>query len=560
MRRFRPLFAFWLALFMLSVNAPMAWAAFTASAVIEVQTGGSDSTGVGVFDPGVAGMDATASVASANTSAPVVTVNGEAAGDVNMWFYLKSATSSLPGWYKISSVDTTNHKYTINATIGSAVLANGTLNTVTGCCSTGTTLSSVTWAVDYSQTTGNITTGTASSSTTTLTATTAIFRKPMVGNGVTNGTAWRVITAYTSTTVVTVDSAPAWTSQSISIGGALASPAQAWSLAVNRTSPNSNRIWVKAGSGYSTAANIAANKDSVTMQGYSSIRGDSGRATITATTGCTIIIAASQFNCYFRNLILDCGSSVANTGITVSSNEVNIQNVWVKNFLVAGFALGTSSTCEIVDCEMSASQSGATAGITGSATNLKISGCYIHGNLCPASTLSGNAQTWTNNIIYSNTGTSSDGLTLAGSYGHQITNNTFYGNGRDGIRLQNYQAGTVIRNNIFVSNGASTAGYGINCSNAQMQGSPIFNYNAFFGNATGLMNQINTGANDVTLGADPVTNAAGGNFKLNNNATGGRLSRHAGIPGTPPGLSATKGYLDIGAVQHSDLVVNRGGR
>src|SRR5882724_881282 len=98
--------------------------AFTASAILEVESGASDTTGVGVFDPGVTGMDATASVASANTSAPVVTVNGEAAGDVNMWFYLKSGTSSIPGWYQITAVDTTNHKYTLNAAIGAAVLAN----------------------------------------------------------------------------------------------------------------------------------------------------------------------------------------------------------------------------------------------------------------------------------------------------------------------------------------------------------------------------------------------------------------------------------------------------
>lgn len=52
----------------------------------------------------------------------------------------------------------------------------------------------------------------------------------------------------------------------------------------------------------------------------------------------------------------------------------------------------------------------------------------------------------------------------------------------------------------------------------------------------------------ITLTADPFTNAAGGDFSLNNTAGGGALCRAAGI--SPVGQT---GFPDIGAVQHEDV-------
>jgi len=53
----------------------------------------------------------------------------------------------------------------------------------------------------------------------------------------------------------------------------------------------------------------------------------------------------------------------------------------------------------------------------------------------------------------------------------------------------------------------------------------------------------------ITLTADPFTNAAAGDFSLNNVAGGGALLRGLGFPGVFPG-GLTTGYLDVGAVQH----------
>lgn len=76
--------------------------------------------------------------------------------------------------------------------------------------------------VDYSQQNAAQATGIASSSGATVTATTSIFTSQMVGNLITDGTTWKEITAFTSATVVTVDSAPSWTAASVKVGGALA--------------------------------------------------------------------------------------------------------------------------------------------------------------------------------------------------------------------------------------------------------------------------------------------------------------------------------------------------
>ena len=79
----------------------------------------------------------------------------------------------------------------------------------------------------------------------------------------------------------------------------------------------------------------------------------------------------------------------------------------------------------------------------------------------------------------------------------------------------------------------------------------IAGYNAFGNNTSGARNNLPTETSDVTLTADPFTNAAGGNFALNNTVGGGAACRAAGIPGVFPG-GLTTGYIDIGAVQHQD--------
>jgi hypothetical protein len=108
----------------------------------------------------------------------------------------------------------------------------------------------------------------------------------------------------------------------------------------------------------------------------------------------------------------------------------------------------------------------------------------------------------------------------------------------------------TLANSIFWGNG----GYGADFAAATgaLSGRTRHNFgNAYGGNTSGSRNNLPAGIGDVTLTADPFTNAAGGDFSLNATAGGGAACREAGFPGAFPG-GTTTGYLDIGAVQHQD--------
>lgn len=142
----------------------------------------------------------------------------------------------------------------------------------------------------------------------------------------------------------------------------------------------------------------------------------------------------------------------------------------------------------------------------------------------------------------------------ANSYKANFNRVTIYGSTGSGISLTAAQDifNTSINNCVFDSNG----GYGITCAtgtqarNDRMK--PHWDYNAFRNNSSGARNAVGAGDHDVTLSADPFTNAGSGDFSLNNTAGGGAALRAAGFPGAYLG-GLTTGYLDIGAVQHQSV-------
>ncbi len=117
-----------------------------------------------------------------------------------------------------------------------------------------------------------------------------------------------------------------------------------------------------------------------------------------------------------------------------------------------------------------------------------------------------------------------------------VENCVFHDGGGDGIEVDfntYVQSDHIFRNNIFTEN----AGYGINIDAAGVdaEGVPgMFDYNAFRNNTSGNYNNATGGANDVTLTADPYTNASSGDFSLNDTAGGGAACRGAGFPGAMP--------------------------
>lgn len=135
-----------------------------------------------------------------------------------------------------------------------------------------------------------------------------------------------------------------------------------------------------------------------------------------------------------------------------------------------------------------------------------------------------------------------DGIQLTQGFGI-VAHNTIYHSGAStgsGIKLTTYQITThLVVNNVIVGYSGS-GGRGLNASYDQL----MHGYNMFYNNATNESSNdlfIDL-ANDVTPGAIPFVNAAGGNFALNAGLANG-------WPGTIFGPAGTTNYLDIGAVQ-----------
>jgi hypothetical protein len=538
----------------------------------EVQTGGSDSANAGGFDPANASMAADGAATVANTSAPVFTSASYnfTASDVNAWLFIQSGTNWTPGWYKIASV--ASNAATLSAAIGAAVLYDSTnktvlqnsASTVVG-CATVASPTSARWSVDYSQQAAvrtTLTAATAAGAGSTITD--ASIGKNWVGNNIrmtggTNVTTGVFNVLSTSTTTATLDRAVttgATSNAAGGMGGAVASLNGATSIAVG-----SNLIYMHSGS-YSLTANPSFNPGSVTptfggnnptrIVGYNALRGDllnstTGRPVLTASGSCSAPISVSATGWHFENLVIDCGSVAASTGITVSNSYCTVRNCWIKNFTVYGINFSGGSYHVVSSCEVSGGVAGATAGINDAGVGTRVRRCYVHGNACTGISIGGSAQAADFNLVCNNTGASSDGILT--QYSNQVTNNTSYGNGRDGIRCFQYDIGIIFQNNILVNNG----GYGINATFGGFPPVPECDNNAFYNNTSGTRFACGTGATDVILTGDPFTNAAGGDFSLNNTAGAGAACRAAGIPGTFPG-GLTTGKLDMGAVQHVDPV------
>lgn len=394
-----------------------------------------------------------------------------------------------------------------------------------------------------------------------ITSATAAFTSAIVGNiiylqGGTGALAagWYQVTVFTSSTSITVDrNVAAGTGITMNIGGALLTIGQALT---NMTVAN-NTAWVKVGTYNITSALATGVGGSGTFNnrliGYNATRGDeplgANRPTV-ATNGNAI----NGFNMAHdgwevRNFIFDgAGASRGLIGLNITAQYPIVHNVKVKDFDTRGVYAATNMVL-FSEGEITACSEGMR--IATQNTRIAVVNSCIHANTGPGVVCDAdsNGITFTRTAILNNSGASSDGLSLGTAYAVRVLGCTLYGNGRDGIRATAAyaQIGSQVSNNLIVGNG----GYGINYSSVRASNFGGFNYNAFYNNTSGARNVILAGPNDVTLTADPFTNAAGGDFSLNTTAGGGAAARAVGFPGAVPGISTT-GHLDIGAVQHAD--------
>ncbi len=393
---------------------------------------------------------------------------------------------------------------------------------------------------DYSQQNTAQATGTVTSATTTVTATTGIFTAAMVGNVITDGTVFKEITAFTSSTIVTVDSAPSWTGATINVGGAMATPGLAAAVA----QVQGQDIWQQTGSYTITTSTPGASgpvslATGVTLQGYAVTRGDLG-------TPPTVSAGAVGSINIFR--VQDGGSGPPSSMVINVIADGNSQ-ASVVGFLKGGtYGGGSWYLCQAKNCTTGFSGGGIAVGCqtssctTGFGSLQNAIACIATGGTTGFVVVQGTGGSLVACVASSQSG---NGYQLG--YNNAMVNCVAYKCGGDGFSEASLNFALTAFVNC-VAYGVTGTGFKLSTTGG---GLGLFSNTAAGGNGTNYSVTPPNRFNAVTLTADPFTNGTGGDFSLNATAGGGALLRGAGFPGAMP-AGVTTGHIDLSAFQHLD--------
>lgn len=389
--------------------------------------------------------------------------------------------------------------------------------------------------------TDDSTTDAVGNGTTTLTSATANFQASIVGNiiylqGGTGALAAtrRQVTARASSTSITVDaSVAAGTGITMNVGGALASIGGAGAIAL----VTDNTIWIKAGT--YTIASATSNVPTgclskavvLRIEGYQTTRGDLGTPPLLQASGISnFTVISITLLAHLANINIDGAGLTTSRGITIRGWAYKCD---VINCLTHAYS--QSTIAHFINCIASGGGPGFISG--------HYYGCVSHTNAGRGFIL-GPERVASRCISYGNTG--ANGIGFDNTSGEAVAINCVaYGNAADGFRTGANQVNFI---NCIAENNTSdgfqtTAGDAVGLYNC-----------AVFGNGT----NFNLGADNLTVNLNSITgassfftNAAGGDFSLNNTGGAGAALKAAGFPGIFPG-GLTTGYLDIGAAQHQD--------
>lgn len=543
--------------------------ALAGGTIWEVQTGGSDTLNGGAFDPTrTAGMFTDGAAAVANTSGPVFTSASYnfIAGDVGAWVYIASGTNWTPGWYKVASVAAS--AATLNATISQAVTSPQIKpSTVVG-CATVASPTAATWSIDYSQqAAAQFTYTDLASSGAGLTVSSAAkpFAKQHVGNAIvitggTNFNTGRYVIASVAAAVATVlgptnITSGVGASGTGGQGGALASVGLPAGIGVA-----DNEICIQSGAYNITSASTNVSGGCVSqgtamgLYGYGSVRGDLGTPPVLTASGistATIISTTNSDSANCVNITVDGASLTSIRGFTIGAF---CYKCWAKNCTNSGFA--TQGTGPTVFCRASGCTT-AGAGFNSTTTGHRFIACHAAGNSVQGFLATGGGNACMFCVSSSNSGASSYGFNTGGTIGILFANCVAYANGASGFRYTG-GGGITFLNCIAESNGAwgwngsATVSFGLaNCAAYNNTSGSGFT-DSVGSNSRANMAEFNAAV--ITGSGSFFTNAASGDFSLNNTAGAGALLRATGFLGSlPDGLTA--GYQDIGVAQHADPVV-----
>jgi hypothetical protein len=561
--------------------------AISANVIFDVRTTGSDTLNGGGFDPSVtAGMFTDGAATVADTDSPVFTSASYTfvAGDVGAWLYVGLGTNWTRGWYEIASV--AGGAATLKAAIGEARpinLAGATsnfvcydVNTVAG-CATVASPTSATWSIDYSQQdAAQFSYTDLASAGAGLTVSSAItpFGKQMVGNMLvvasgTNFTAGNYIIASVSVGLVATVTGPAniTTGAGASgvggLGGAMATPGFAMGKRVL-----GNKLFMKSGTYTLTTStlnvsggplSVANNTGGVGISNVGFIIGwDAVRSVLNvpsanplidvgAVTAITVITTLNTTTyMFFANIDIEGNGNGAIIGCLWQANPWRAWNIHVAN-ATTGFSINSSGGNSL-GYYLTATGCGANGFLVGSifsGDHSSLYFCEAHGN----GTNGFDVQRGT--MLYrciAGTNTAAGFTCGSGPVGFSGVNLVAYDNGSDGFVLTpSSESNTFLVN--CIAEGNADKGYEV-ATSASRQLTQLINcaghdntggdYNSSY-----LYNVIGF----ITQSAGSFfTNAAGGDFSLNNTAGQGALLVGTGYPQLFP-AGVTPNFEDIGASQ-----------
>jgi hypothetical protein len=379
--------------------------------------------------------------------------------------------------------------------------------------------------------------------TTTLTSALNPFSAAEVGNilNITGGagftTGWYQIVSVSvvTATIDRVGGTLGSTGGTGNLGGALATPTQAITNMVGQ-----NTVWIKKDTYLQTVtqtppAGVVGTPTAI--KGYNVTRGDlegsadfSNHPSLKADNVTARIVTIDNAYVHMRNLVLDggTGASKPDRAETGSGDYRLWSNCQAKNCTDRGF-LSQGSGSVYVRCQVTALVAGATSCFYTDAGAASYIGCTAIASAGMGFYMAAGA-TYVACIASGLTGGTNSGFRCP-TQAH-IIGCVSYNNAGSGILiLGGLGGGVLITDCILSQNGR----YGIEQETDVWAEMPV-NYNAFYANTSGARLGVSAGANDVTLTADPFTNAAGNDFTLNNTSGGGAACRGAGFPGVLPGL------------------------
>lgn len=469
--------------------------------------------------------------------------------DIGHWLYLRSGTSWRPGWYQITGL--IGSSAVVNANWGQSVAINNQSTYWDGIGSANS-LSSGTWAIDYTQSATARTTFSDISiiASSSIASAGNSFSVAMVGNSirVLGGTGFTpgiyIINSVIGSSA-TLDRSPGLltsTGGSAYLGGAFSD----FSSALFGCSTISDKciIYAKADATYNHTANYYVSSTACipTIIGYGTYRYDQQKVNITVGSGTTVLsystymkVANLSFNGFgntntYASFNVNNGSWFYNCDFQNMTGNARTRGKYIKCLInnVGFMDAGSLDDCVVTNC-------------VGTGRTLFYS-CNVQD--C---------------IIYNNTALSHLFRMDNGSGTRVWSNNTFYNNNAPYLiyKINDAISTDFIYNNLFVG----TAGTVFECNGYHPYAFDM-NTNAYYNN--GQINSVGQNVfggwisiveNEVTLTGDPFVNASAGDFRINDVSGAGKLVKNNGLLPLNPFFTIPN-YMNIGAVQTKDPYLN----